>query len=193
MDVEGHLKFHLEKPTKVYTPCSAVKTKLIQRHNNQEVHTGDWFYPPCFLGLVVLPCSLKSCTNNALCVFKSGSVECRCPDVNDCSNVSNPVCGSNGTTHKVYDNMCFMEAESCKMGKRISPVPHDKCGKCLLIAPVCDPWNLIIDSGFHYADVNYNCSIDVKATNRNRKNESMPINFVPKETTLGSCSTSPEF
>ena len=80
---------------------------------------------------MVLPCSLKSCTNNALCAFKSGSVECRCPDVNDCSTVRNPVCGSDGSTHKVYDNLCFMEAESCKMGKRISPVTADKCGEFL--------------------------------------------------------------
>ena len=80
-------------------------------------------------GLVVKPCSLKSCTNHALCQFNSGSVECRCPDVRDCPDVKIPVCGSDLTTHKVYNNLCFMKAESCKMGKRISPASSDKCGE----------------------------------------------------------------
>ena len=79
-------------------------------------------------GLVVIPCSLKSCTNNALCTFSSGLVACRCPDINDCSTVRNPVCGSDGTTQKIYDNLCSMEVESCKLGKTISPVPDEKCG-----------------------------------------------------------------
>ena len=79
-------------------------------------------------GLVVIPCSLKSCTNNAFCTFSSGSVACRCPDINDCSTVRNPVCGSDGTNQKIYDNLCSMEVESCKLGKTISPVPDEKCG-----------------------------------------------------------------
>ena len=88
----------------------------------------------CFyllVGIVTVPCSLKSCANNALCVFKSGTVECRCPDVSDCPTVSNPVCGSEGAIHKIYSNKCLMEVESCKKGKRISPVPSDKCGELL--------------------------------------------------------------
>lgn len=82
-----------------------------------------------FSGLVVTPCSLKSCINHALCASKSGSVECRCPDVRDCSAVKIPVCGSDGTTHKVYNNMCFMKVDSCRKGKRISPVVTEKCGE----------------------------------------------------------------
>ena len=92
-------------------------------------------------GLVTIPCSLKSCTNNALCAFKSGTVECRCPDVIDCSTVSIPVCGSDGATHKVYTNVCFMEVESCKMGKRMSPVTSDKCGKPYCSSFLCQLWS----------------------------------------------------
>ena len=78
---------------------------------------------------MVVPCSLKSCINHALCASKSGSVECRCPEVRDCPAVKIPVCGSDGTTHKVYNNRCFMKVDSCRMGKRISPVPTEKCGE----------------------------------------------------------------
>lgn len=81
---------------------------------------------------MVVPCSLKSCINHAQCVFSSGTVECRCPDKNECSNVTSVVCGSDGETYTVYDNECLMRVDSCKKGKRIVPVTPNKCGEFFL-------------------------------------------------------------
>lgn len=81
---------------------------------------------------MVVPCSLKSCINHAQCVFSSGTVECRCPDKNECSDVTSVVCGSDGETYTVYDNECLMRVDSCKKGKRIVPVTPNKCGEFFL-------------------------------------------------------------
>ena len=130
------------------------------------------------VGIVTVPCSLKSCANNALCVFKSGTVECRCPDVSDCPTVSNPVCGSDGAIHKVYSNKCLMEVESCKKGKRIRRVPSDKCGKLLSLpfftlsyrnpppSPLCRSQNSLVVIGLKshitpssFASLSYSSSL----------------------------------
>lgn len=82
---------------------------------------------------MVVPCSLKSCINHAQCVFSSGTVECRCPDKNECSNVTSVVCGSDGETYTVYNNECLMRVDSCKKGKRIVPVTPNKCGEFFFV------------------------------------------------------------
>lgn len=66
-------------------------------------------------------------------MFSSGTVECRCPDKNECSNVTSVVCGSDGETYTVYDNECLMRVDSCKKGKRIVPVTPNKCGEFFLL------------------------------------------------------------
>ena len=91
-----------------------------------------------FSGLVVIPCSLKSCINNAKCAFRSGSVECRCPDVSECSAEPSPLCGSDGRTHKMYKNKCIMDVESCRTGNNIYRVSSEKCGKLVLFSIVSE-------------------------------------------------------
>ena len=84
-----------------------------------------------FLGIIENSCTLKTCKHYAVC--KKG--KCKCPKKEDCPQLSERVCGSDG---QVYTNECHMKAESCKQGKTLFEVGMEKCCKDAMISSFLD-------------------------------------------------------
>ena len=84
-----------------------------------------------FLGIIENSCTLKTCKHYAVC--KKG--KCKCPKKEDCPQLSERVCGSDG---QVYTNECHMKAESCKQGKTLLEVGMEKCCKYAMIFSLLD-------------------------------------------------------
>ena len=72
------------------------------------------------------PCAVVKCGFFATCEVINGSASCVCAQ--SCSNVSKPVCGSDGVT---YESICELEKSSCQQQKNITVVKQGMCGSTL--------------------------------------------------------------
>lgn len=59
-----------------------------------------------------------------------GSTVCECPREEDCPDVNDPVCGTNG---KTFDNECKLKAESCATGIEVGVKHKGECGRKTII------------------------------------------------------------
>ena len=76
------------------------------------------------------PCKAARCLYHALCVNKSnGSTACECPSADDCPDVVDRVCSSNGVT---FDSECKMKAYSCDDAMNVTVKHRGECGKGIL-------------------------------------------------------------
>ena len=79
------------------------------------------------LNFFVDPCKASRCMYHSVCgVIPDGSTECRCPRLEDCPDVNDPVCGMNG---KTYESECKLKAESCAAGIEVTMKDEGPCGR----------------------------------------------------------------
>ena len=65
--------------------------------------------------------------HHSVCANKpDGSTVCECPRIDECPDVTDPVCGTNG---KTYENECKLKAQSCADGKDVNLKHKGDCGK----------------------------------------------------------------
>ena len=76
------------------------------------------------------PCSFSDCRNYygtcTVAADGSGTAQCQCPKAEDCSSSVRELCGDDG---KTYENRCRLEAESCRIKKRIEIKARGLCSK----------------------------------------------------------------
>ena len=76
------------------------------------------------------PCSFSDCQDYyGTCTVApdgSGTAQCQCPKVEDCPSSVRELCGDDG---KTYENRCRLEAESCRIKKRIEIKARGPCSK----------------------------------------------------------------
>ena len=70
------------------------------------------------------PCQQKVCEFGAVCVVKNDEPVCECPEA--CSQLHDPVCGSDGHTHR---SPCAMRAMGCVLQKKIHIQHKGPCGE----------------------------------------------------------------
>lgn len=72
------------------------------------------------------PCQAASCRHHSACKLKpDGSTACECPLAEECPDVNDPVCGTNG---KTYESECKLKAESCAEGSDVTTKHNGVCG-----------------------------------------------------------------
>lgn len=70
------------------------------------------------------PCHGVQCAFGAVCTVKNGKAVCECQRV--CSDIYDPVCGSDGVT---YGSMCELESMACALGREIQVARRGPCGQ----------------------------------------------------------------
>lgn len=72
------------------------------------------------------PCKAANCKHHSVCKLKpDGSTPCECPRSEECPDVNDPVCGTNG---KTYESECKLKAESCAEGIDVTTKHNGVCG-----------------------------------------------------------------
>ena len=72
------------------------------------------------------PCQAANCKHHSVCEVKpDGSTACECPRAEECPDVNDPVCGTNGET---YESECKLMAESCAEGIDVTTKHNGVCG-----------------------------------------------------------------
>lgn len=58
-------------------------------------------------------------------LIPDGSTACECPRAEECPDINDPVCGTNG---KTYESECKLKAESCAEGTDVTTKHNGVCG-----------------------------------------------------------------
>ena len=109
---------------------SLVLPASFQRHNSTERFCCARSLMSPLKSLFPGPCSFSDCQDYyGTCTVApdgSGTAQCQCPKVEDCPRSVRELCGDDG---KTYENRCRLEAESCRIKKRIEIKARGPCSK----------------------------------------------------------------
>ena len=109
---------------------SLVLPASFQRHYNTERFCCAPSLMSSLKSLFPGPCSFSDCQDYyGTCTVApdgSGTAQCQCPKVEDCPSSVRELCGDDG---KTYENRCRLEAESCRIKKRIEIKARGPCSK----------------------------------------------------------------
>ncbi|XP_068506113.1 agrin isoform X3 [Syngnathus scovelli] len=124
IECDGTYKPVCGKDGRTYTnECARRKAECLAKTLIPIKHVG-----PCDLH-TPSPCLDKVCHHGAVCVVKNDEPVCECPEA--CSQTSDPVCGSDGSS---YGSPCEMRAMGCALQKTIH-IQHkgpcdEACANC---------------------------------------------------------------